>query len=107
MGLNPHAAARLRAKKRPSSSSSTSSKKRPSSSSQPKPLPAFKEKRAADLEWKKLTLPAELGFDDDGGLLELDELDGVEVTYENGKVVFKVRTTLLQLLDKRALTRRG
>ncbi|GAA5885370.1 hypothetical protein JCM6882_009590 [Rhodosporidiobolus microsporus] len=93
MPLNTHAAARLRAKKRgrPSSSSSStaasSSKSRPT----PKPKPTFREKRAGDLQWKKLTLPAELGFDDDGGLLELDEIEGVDVAYEDGRVVFKTR----------------
>ncbi|GAA5848483.1 hypothetical protein JCM8547_004527 [Rhodosporidiobolus lusitaniae] len=93
MGLNPHAAARLRAKKRGLPSSSTaSSSARPSSSSRlGKPAPKFREKRAADLQWKKLTLPAELGFNDDGGLLELDEIEGVDVQYEDGKVVFKTR----------------
>ena len=44
-----------------------------------------------DLGWKSIVLPAELGFDDDGGLLELDEVDGVDVVYEDGRVAFKVR----------------
>ncbi|GAA6004513.1 hypothetical protein JCM10207_000912, partial [Rhodosporidiobolus poonsookiae] len=92
MSLNPYAAARLRAKKRaklnpPSSSTRTAS----SSSSSAKPAPVFREKRAKDLEWKNITLPAQIGFDDDGGLLELDELEGVDVSYEDGKVVFKTR----------------
>lgn len=93
MGLNPHAAARLRARKNPSSSSSKPSRTAPPVKQQP----TFTETRAADLGWKSLQLPAELGFDDDGGLLELDELDGVDVTYEDGKVVFKVCHTLASL----------
>lgn len=44
-----------------------------------------------DLGWKSIVLPAELGFDDDGGLLELDEVEGVDVVYEDGRVAFKVR----------------
>ncbi|GAA5956239.1 hypothetical protein JCM10213_000983 [Rhodosporidiobolus nylandii] len=89
MPLNAHAAARLRAKK----AGRSSSKPAPAgaASTTPKPKPSFREKRAADLQWKKLTLPAELGFDDDGGLLELDEIEGVDVQYEDGKVVFKTR----------------
>ena len=47
-----------------------------------------------DLGWKSIVLPAELGFDDDGGLLELDEVEGVDVVYEDGRVAFKVRKTL-------------
>ncbi|GAA6037143.1 hypothetical protein JCM8097_008757 [Rhodosporidiobolus ruineniae] len=94
MPLNPHAFARLRNKKRPRASSTASSA--PSTNSRPvssssKPQRTFKERRAADLEWHKITLPAELGFDDDGGLLELDEIEGVDVQYQDGKVVFKTR----------------
>ncbi|GAA5968135.1 hypothetical protein JCM11641_003744 [Rhodosporidiobolus odoratus] len=92
MPTNSYAFARLRAKKKgTTSSSSRTNKSSTTSTTSAKPQPTFKERRAADLNWKQLTLPAELGFDDDGGLLELDEIEGVDIAYEDGKVVFKTR----------------
>ncbi|BGP37829.1 ATP-dependent RNA helicase [Rhodotorula kratochvilovae] len=90
MPLNQHAAARLRAKKR-GSSSSKPARTAPASNPSAKPAPTFRHTATKDLQWKKLVLPAEIGFDDDGGLLELDELDGVDIEYQDGKAVFKVR----------------
>lgn len=108
MPLNPHAAARLRAKKRGRSSSSAASPHNTASTDQTKSSEAAADAAAAtdaappkakrlrtaaskDLGWRSIVLPAELGFDDDGGLLELDEVDGVDVVYEDGRVAFKVR----------------
>lgn len=105
MPMNAHAAARLRAKKRARSSAaaeqtdgtaSSAQRRRdaPSSSAAAGAAPKAKRMRTAapkDLGWKSIVLPAELGFDDDGGLLELDEVEGVDVVYEDGRVAFKVR----------------
>ncbi|GAA5993561.1 hypothetical protein JCM5350_002806 [Sporobolomyces pararoseus] len=79
----------LRAKKRklgPSSSKSTSK-----SSSSLKAAPKFRNATPATLDWKNVQLPGELGYDEDGGLLELDEIEGVDVVYEDGRVQFKVK----------------
>ena len=43
-----------------------------------------------DLPWKSVSRPSETGLDGDDGILELEEVDGVEVVYENtssGRVV--------------------
>ncbi|GAA6055745.1 hypothetical protein JCM3770_006136 [Rhodotorula araucariae] len=93
MALNQHAAARLRAKKR-GTSSSKPARTAPSNQAAQKPAPTFRPTATRDLKWKKLVLPAEIGFNDDGGLLELDELDGVDIEYQDGKAVFKVREDL-------------
>ncbi|KAK4701559.1 ATP-dependent RNA helicase DDX24/MAK5, partial [Phenoliferia sp. Uapishka_3] len=46
----------------------------------------------SNLKWKSIVLPSEFGFDEDGGLLELDEVDGVDVCYgEDGRLTFGVR----------------
>ncbi|GAA5996125.1 ATP-dependent RNA helicase [Rhodotorula paludigena] len=95
MPLNPHAAARIRQKKRglaPSSRRTASSQPdaSPAASSAPRPAKRTRTVPTNQLQWKKLVLPAEIGFDDDGGLLELDELEGVDIAHEDGKVVFKV-----------------
>ncbi|GJN88616.1 hypothetical protein Rhopal_001582-T1 [Rhodotorula paludigena] len=94
MPLNPHAAARIRQKKRglaPSSRRTASSQPdaSPAASSAPRPAKRTRTVPTNQLQWKKLVLPAEIGFDDDGGLLELDELEGVDIAHEDGKVVFK------------------
>lgn len=104
MPMNAHAAARLRAKKRARSSTTaelangTASSARASAAAATpvaSALPKAKRMRTAapkDLGWKSIVLPAELGFDDDGGLLELDEVDGVDVVYgEDGRIAFQVR----------------
>ncbi|GAA5951965.1 hypothetical protein JCM8115_005291 [Rhodotorula mucilaginosa] len=105
MPMNAHAAARLRAKKRARSSAAAEQTDGTASSAQRRhrdassaaaavAAPKAKRMRTAapkDLGWKSIVLPAELGFDDDGGLLELDEVDGVDVVYEDGRVAFKVR----------------
>lgn len=46
------------------------------------------------LPWKNIVLPSELGFDEDGGLLELDEVEGVQVVYGAGLVTFTVSLPL-------------
>ncbi|KAM0753840.1 P-loop containing nucleoside triphosphate hydrolase protein [Meredithblackwellia eburnea MCA 4105] len=47
---------------------------------------------AGNLKWKSITLPSEFGFDEEGGLLELDEVEGVDIVYgEDGRLVFKVQ----------------
>jgi ATP-dependent RNA helicase DDX24/MAK5 len=38
---------------------------------------------ADDLPWKAVTRPQEAGLDGDDGILELEEVDGVEVVYED------------------------
>ncbi|BGP06000.1 ATP-dependent RNA helicase [Rhodotorula toruloides] len=93
MPLNAHAAARLRSKKRGSSSSRTASSTTasPAPSTSSKKAARFRDAAPKDLRWKSIVLPAELGCDDDGGLLELDEVEGVDVVYEDGRVAFKVR----------------
>ena len=56
----------------------------------PAPAPARRE-RLSNLPWKSLSLPSEITFDDEGGLLELDEVDGVDVVYDdNGVLSFQV-----------------
>lgn len=54
---------------------------------------------ADDLPWKKVSRPSEAGLEGDDGILELEEVDGVEVIYENtdaGRVVkFNVSSTLV------------
>lgn len=95
MPLNPHAAARLRSKKRGAPStrtaSSSASASATGSKAQPTAQPRFRPTATKDLQWKRLVLPAEIGFDDDGGLLEVDEVEGVDVVVEDGRAVFKVR----------------
>ncbi|GAA5888988.1 hypothetical protein JCM5296_002767 [Sporobolomyces johnsonii] len=91
MPSSQHFAA-LRAKKRKlahSKSAATSSSKPSTSSS--KLAPTFRTATPGTLPWKSIVLPTELGFDEDGGLLELDEVDGVDVVYGDGAVTFKVR----------------
>ncbi|GAA5952011.1 hypothetical protein JCM21900_000114 [Sporobolomyces salmonicolor] len=91
MPSSQHFAA-LRAKKRKlahSKPAATSSSNPPASSS--KLPPAFRTATPGTLPWKSIVLPTELGFDEDGGLLELDEVEGVDVVYGDGAVTFKVR----------------
>ncbi|GAA6016893.1 hypothetical protein JCM11491_006904 [Sporobolomyces phaffii] len=78
----------LRAKKR---KLGPSTPKVASSASSVKVQPKFRNATTSTLDWKNIQLPGELGFDEDGGLLELDEIDGVDVVYEDGRVQFKVR----------------
>lgn len=104
MPLNAHAAARLRSKKRSSSTrtaSSTAVASPAPSASAKKPV-RFRDAAPKDLRWKKIVLPAEMGFDDDGGLLELDEVEGVDVVYEEGRVAFKVRIQVRLVFRRRA-----
>jgi len=45
---------------------------------------------ADDLPWKAVSRPVQTGLSGDDGILELEEVDGVEVVYENtsaGRVV--------------------
>lgn len=50
-----------------------------------------KERRLGALDWHNIALPSEIGFDDAGGLLELDEVEGVNVVYgTDGRVSFQV-----------------
>jgi hypothetical protein len=80
----------LRAKKRKLGPSSS---KAGSSSSSVKVQPKFRNATTSTLDWKNIQLPGELGFDEEGGLLELDEIEGVDVVYEDGRVQFKVPTS--------------
>jgi ATP-dependent RNA helicase DDX24/MAK5 len=54
---------------------------------------------ADDLPWKSVFRPKEAGMGGDEGILEFEEVDDVEVVYEeteHGKVVkFNVRTSLI------------
>ncbi|GAA5843932.1 hypothetical protein JCM3766R1_006108 [Sporobolomyces carnicolor] len=79
----------LRAKKRKLGGSSAKDTSKSSSST--KSTPKFRNAAPSALNWKNIHLPGELGFDEDGGLLELDEIDGVDVVYEDGRVQFKVQ----------------
>ncbi|KAI5479656.1 DEAD (asp-glu-ala-asp) box containing, RNA helicase [Pseudohyphozyma bogoriensis] len=49
-----------------------------------------KEVKPGSLSWKSIVLPSEFGFDEDGGLLELDEVEGVDVVYGDGMITFRV-----------------
>ena len=66
----------------------------------PEPLSATKKIRVQhgsldNLPWKSVARPIETGLDGDDGILELEEVDDVEVVYEEkdgGKVIkFNVR----------------
>lgn len=46
--------------------------------------------RAANLAWTNVVLPSEFGFDEEGGLLGLEEVEGVDVIYADGVVTFRV-----------------
>ncbi|GAA5941103.1 ATP-dependent RNA helicase [Sporobolomyces koalae] len=80
----------LRAKKR-KLGLSTAKESSTASSSKRKSEVKFRNATPATLDWKNIHLPGEFGFDEDGGLLELDEIDGVDVVYEDGRVQFKVK----------------
>ena len=60
-----------------------------------------------DLPWKSVARPVETGLDGDDGILELEEVDNVEVVYEEkdgGKVVkFNVRSPSPQVLQLRLI----
>ncbi|ORY72598.1 P-loop containing nucleoside triphosphate hydrolase protein [Leucosporidium creatinivorum] len=90
---NNHFAA-IRAKKRKADAANPKPKADPTAAvvarAEPKPL-RKKEQRVGNLDWKNIVLPSEFGFDEDGGLLELDEVEGVDVVYADGKVSFQVR----------------
>lgn len=71
-------------------------RKTPSSSSQSSRKKAKTQHRTADaLPWKTVSRPVDAGLDGDDGILELEEVDDVEVVYEEteaGRVVkFNVR----------------
>lgn len=88
---NNHFAA-IRAKKRKADAANPKPKAAPVEAvarAAPKPL-RKKEQRVGALDWKNIVLPSEFGFDEDGGLLELDEVEGVDVVYADGKVSFQV-----------------
>ncbi|KAL8292938.1 hypothetical protein RQP46_000632 [Phenoliferia psychrophenolica] len=63
------------------------------SSSRPAPVERkTRTEQISNLKWKSIVLPSEFGFDEDGGLLELDEVEGVDVCYgEDGRLTFGVR----------------
>ena len=65
----------------------------PSASVLPIAAPAKKTRieKASNLNWSSIVLPSEFGFDEAGGLLELDEVSGVEVIYGDGLVTFRVK----------------
>jgi hypothetical protein len=60
-----------------------------------------------NLPWKSVARPIETGLDGDDGILELEEVDNVELVYEEkdgGKVVkFNVRSPSVQLLQLRLI----
>lgn len=71
----------------PASAASSKSKfKKPEKSTK------TRTERAGNLAWKNVVLPSEFGFDEEGGLLELEEVEGVEVIYGDGLVTFRVST---------------
>ncbi|GAA6059528.1 hypothetical protein JCM10212_006026 [Sporobolomyces blumeae] len=93
-----HQFAALRAKKRKLSASSRTEGSAPAASTRSsgptasrKAAAKYRTATPATLNWSNIQLPAELGFDEDGGLLELDEIEGVDVVYEDGRVQFKVK----------------
>lgn len=81
-----------RGKRKPTSNGRTASRK--------------KQKRVvdsiSDLPWKTVSRPSESGFEGDEGILDLEEVDDVEIVYEeteNGRVAkFKVRIYSIALL---------
>lgn len=48
-----------------------------------------KSKPLGALRWRSVQLPAEVAFGDDGGLLELEEVDGVDVVYGDTGITFQ------------------
>lgn len=52
--------------------------------------PKRRLERAVNLKWRNVVLPSEIGFDEDGGMLELDEIEGVNVVYNEGRIQFEV-----------------
>lgn len=74
-----------------SSSKSSSSSKYHSKTTVLSSVPVKRRtERAANLAWKNVVLPSEFGFDEEGGLLELEEVEGVDVVYRDGLVTFRV-----------------
>ena len=67
----------------------------PTPKSLPPPPPTRISKKIGQLKWQNIVLPSEIGFDEDGGLLELEEVDGVEVVYADGVVSFRVSNFIL------------
>ncbi|KAM0792433.1 hypothetical protein ACM66B_005110 [Microbotryomycetes sp. NB124-2] len=61
---------------------------------QPAPRQSPKKKTArplSQLRWSRVSLPStEIGFSEDGGMLELEEVDGVDVVYGDAGVTFEV-----------------
>lgn len=95
---NAHFAA-LRAKKRKAAGNDTKSTDPVASTSASSSASSLKqqqqqrrkERRLGALNWHNIALPSEIGFDDAGGLLELDEVEGVDVVYgADGRISFQV-----------------
>lgn len=60
------------------------------------PAKKTRTEHLSNLKWKSIVLPSEFGFDEDGGLLELDEVEGVDVCYgADGILTFGVRRPAL------------
>lgn len=60
-----------------------------------RPAKKTRTEQISNLKWKSIVLPSEFGFDEDGGLLELDEVEGVDVCYgADGILTFGVRRCL-------------
>jgi ATP-dependent RNA helicase DDX24/MAK5 len=74
----------------PSTTDSKSKSKNKSTVLSSRPAARTRTERASNLAWKNVVLPSEFGFDEEGGLLELEEVEGVEVVYGEGLVTFRV-----------------
>lgn len=53
-----------------------------------------KSVKLGNLTWKNVELPSEFGFNEDGGLLGLEEIEGVEVFYGDGSGLASFRVRL-------------
>ena len=63
------------------------------------PIKKTRIEKASKLNWSSIVLPSEFGFDEAGGLLELDEVSGVEVIYGDGLVTFRVKDEEDEVLE--------
>ncbi|SCV69134.1 BQ2448_2154 [Microbotryum intermedium] len=85
------------------SASAPASKPKPATTTTTTTTTTKRTERAANLAWKSIALPSEFGFDEDGGLLEIDEVEGVDVVYVAAGVQFRINdgpTTTAQLPKK-------
>ncbi|KAI3601284.1 atp-dependent rna helicase mak5 [Moniliophthora roreri] len=71
-------------------------RKQASGSSQIKKKAKVRHENTSSLPWKAVSRPLESGIDGDDGILELEEVEGVEVFYEKGEGGRVARFNLIQ-----------